>query len=177
MLDLDVTADVREVERMFRRMPKVVDRASVRSLNRTNDQVGTIARRLIAKEMGLPVKAVRAGMFKIRASRKKLSASTVAKGRPLNLIRFNARQTKRGVSANAWGKRKIYKGLFIANQGRTVFKRTSKQRLPIRSRWGPSIPKTMLENAIVKAMAQTAATQWQKNFARDLQFYLNRERL
>ena len=176
MLDLDVTADFREVERMFRHMPQVVEKAATRSLNRTNDSVATIARRLIAREMGIPVKAVRAGMFKIKASRHSLAAATVARGRPLNLIRFKARQTKKGVSASAWGKRKVYKGTFIGNQGRTVFKRVGKQRTPIQAVWGPSIPKTMLQDAVVKAMAQTARTQWQKNFARDMQFYLDRAR-
>jgi len=176
MLNIDVSADFGQVERMLRHMPGVVTKAATRSLNRTNDQVATIARRLIAKEMGIPVKAVRAGMFKFKATRQRLGAATVARGRPLNLARFKARQTKRGVSASAWGKRKVYKGAFIANQGRTVFKRTSKQRLPIRPVWGPSIPKTMLKAAIIKAMQQHARNQWQKNFARDMQFYLDRTR-
>lgn len=176
MLDFDVSADFREVERMYSHMPGVVEKAAVRSLNRTNDQVATIARRMIAKDMGIPVKAVRAGMFKIKAMRHKLVAGTVARGRPLNLIRFKARQTRRGVSATAWGKRKVYKGAFIANQGRTVFKRTSKARTPIKAMWGPSIPKTMLQDYVIKAMNQTANRQWRKNFARDLQFYLDRQR-
>lgn len=177
MLDFDVTADFREAERMFKHMPRVVEKAAVRSLNRTNDSVATIARKLIAKDMGIPAKAVRVGMFKLKAIRHKLTASTIARGRPINLIRFKARQTKKGVSASAWGKRKVYKGTFIANKGRTVFKRKGKARAPIRGVWGPSIPKTMLEDYIVKAMQETANTQWQKNFARDLNYFMSRERL
>jgi len=176
MLDIDVSADFGQVERMFRHMPGVVEKAATRSLNRTNDQVAVVARRMIAKDMGIPVKAVRAGMFRIKAMRHKLSASTVARGRPLNLIRFKARQTKKGVSASAWGKRKVYKGTFIGNQGRTVFKRTGKSRTPIKAVWGPSIPKTMLQDYVIKAMQETARNRWQVNFARDLQFYIDRVR-
>ena len=176
MLDFDVSADFREVDRMFRHMPGVVNKAATRALNRTNNSVESIARRMIAKDMGIPAKAVRVGMFKIKATRHSLKASTVARGRPLNLIRFKARQTKKGVSASAWGKRKVYKGTFIGNQGRTVFKRVGKQRTPIKAVWGPSIPKTMLADYIVRAMQEKAGSQWQKNFARDLQFYLDRAR-
>jgi len=176
MLDIDVSADFREVERMVNHMPGLIEKAAVRSLNRTNDQVATIGRRLIAKKMGISVKAVRAGMFKIKAIRQRLDAATIASGKPLNLIRFKSRQTKRGISANAWGKRKLYKGAFIGNQGRTIFKRTSSKRLPIKPVWGPSIPVTMVQDAIIKAMARHARNQWQKNFARDMQFYLDRAR-
>ena len=45
----------------------------------------------------------------------------------MSLIKFGARQTKKGVSAKAWGKRKIYRGAFIGggrNSGkRLVFKK------------------------------------------------------
>ena len=176
MLSIDVSADFSQVERMFRHIPSVVEKAAVRSLNRTRDNVDVIARRLIAKDMGISVKAVRAGMYKIKATRHKLVAATEARGRPLNLIRFGAKKRNKGVSASAWGKRKIYKGTFIGNQGRTVFSRTGESRLPIEAKWGPSIPKTMLQDYIIRAMQQTAGTQWQKNIARDLKFYLNRTR-
>ncbi len=176
MLDIDVSVNFREVERMVRHLPGLVEKAATRSLNRTNNQVATIAGRLIAKKMGISSKVVRAGLFKIKASKRNLSAVTTASGRPLNLIRFKSRQTKRGVSASAWGKRKVYKGAFIGNQGRTVFKRTGQQRLPIKPVWGPSIPKTMVQDIIVNAMSDHAHNQWQKNFARDMQFYLDRTR-
>ncbi len=176
MLDFNVSANFREVERMVKHIPGLVEKAATRSLNRTNDQVATIARRLIAKDMGVSIKTVRAGMSKVKARRSLLTATTIAKDKPLNLIRFKSRQTKRGVSASAWGRRKVYKGTFIGNQGRTVFRRTSKLRLPIKPVWGPSIPAVMLQDAIVKAMAEHARNQWQKNFARDMQFYLDRTR-
>ena len=175
MLDFDVSLDVREVERMFKHMPRVVEKATVRTLNRTIDSVATIVRRLIAKDMGIPQKRVRIGMFKIKAVRHKLVASIGSTDRPINLIRFKARQTKKGVSASAWGKRRVYKGTFIGNKGRTVFKREEEGRLPIRGVWGPAIPKTMLQDYIIKAMRIQAGSAWRKNFPRNLQFYIDRE--
>ncbi len=176
MLNVDVTQDFKEVNKMLKGIPGLVDKAAVRSLNRTNDQVAVIARRLIAKDMGIPVKVVRAGMFKMKARRHRLTATTIARGGRLNLIRFKANQTKLGVSAKAWGKRKVYKGTFIGNSGSTVFKRTSAKRLPVKPLWGPAISTTMLQDAIVAAMSLHATNQWQKNFARDMQFYLDRAR-
>ncbi len=188
MLQINVETDFRLAQRMLRDVPHVVEKAAVRSLNRTNDSVESLARRMIAKDMGIPAKRVKAGMFKIRAIRNKLSAGTIARGRPINLIRFKARQTKKGVSASAWGTRKVYPGTFIANKGRTVFKRVEGKHMPsrsgqtkhtqsIRGVWGPSIPKTMLERYILMAMQKQANSTWQKNFARDLRYYLARERL
>ena len=37
------------------------------------------------------------------------------KSRYKNVIEFGARQTKKGVSAKVWGKRRVYKGAFIGS--------------------------------------------------------------
>ena len=48
-------------------------------------------------------------------------------------MEFNAGQTKRGVSAKAWGKRKIYRGAFIGSgrnsEKQLVFKKNKSSKL------------------------------------------------
>ena len=65
------------------------------------------------------------------------------KSRYLNLIEFGARQTKKGVSAKAWGNRKLYKHAFMGsgrNSGkRLVFGKTRGKKL--KALHGPSLPR------------------------------------
>jgi hypothetical protein len=53
----------------------------------------------------------------------------------VNLIHFGARKVATGVSVKILkdGDRKVIKGAFIGNKGKTVFKRKGKERLPIKT--------------------------------------------
>ena len=65
--------------------------------------------------------------------------------RYLNLIEFGARQTKKGVSTKACGKRKLYKHAFIGsgrNSGKQlVFGKTRGNPKKLRALHGPSLPR------------------------------------
>lgn len=176
MISMDFSADFKRVERMFKNAPKIVEKATVSSLNKTNKNILTLANRLIAKQTGLSIRDIKKIMRTNKAKKNSLMASITSAGKELNLIRFKPRKTRRGVSATAWGKRKLYKGAFIANNGRTVFIRTSKNRLPIKPVFGPSIPKTMRKQAITMALRLKTNEQWPKNFNKDLSFFLGKRK-
>lgn len=159
---------------MVRHIPGLAEKAATRSLNTTVNKVIKYASQIVAEEMGATVSGTRRAMFKIKAERHNLKASIIAKGKRLNLKRFQARRTKSGISAVAWGKRKVYKGSFIGNNGRTVFARKSGSRLPIKPLWGPSIKIEMMQAAVIKAMTLKAGELWTQNFNRDMRFYLSR---
>lgn len=61
----------------------------------------------------------------------------------IELIKFSARQTRKGVSAvTKKGERKVYSGAFITTVGKGhhtgIFTRVGKARLPIKQLYGPS---------------------------------------
>ncbi|MDY0882302.1 phage tail protein [Dongia soli] len=120
--------------------------AGMIAVNDTARQANNLAVKLVAKESGLKSSDVRKRVRIIRASRSTLTAIVRGSGRALPLYTFNARQTKAGVSAKAWGKRKVYRGSFIATM-RTghvgVFTRTGDDRLPIKELFGPGVAGTM----------------------------------
>ena len=61
------------------------------------------------------------------------------------MIEFGARQTKKGVSAKVWGKRRVYKHAFIGsgrNSGKQlVFGKTRGDPKKLKALHGPSLPR------------------------------------
>lgn len=154
-------ADVRQVERMlFGLEKKAVPKAARQSINRTIKTVQTRAVRQISRETSLQQKLMRRRMRIIQARGGRMLATLIAEAWSPNLASFNARQTKQGVRARVWGASKLHRGAFMANQGRTVFRRTSKKRLPIDALHGPSLRKHFLRRHINRAMREVAAERW-----------------
>ena len=90
--------------------------AAARAVNRVATTVRAHTARSVAKKTGLPVGSVKRRISIIRRATKTLPGALIAiTGRPLNLMRFGARQLKRGgVSAKPWGKRQKFAEGFIA---------------------------------------------------------------
>jgi len=97
-----------------------------------------------------------------------------------NVIEFGARQTKKGVSAKVWGKRRVYKGAFIGsgrNSGKQlVFARTSgatksgKKR--IKALHGASLPREFHRGDMEKIFNKKIKTRFPILFKRALDFHL-----
>ena len=146
-------------------------RAVNTAVNETGRQTLTMAARLVSKEAGLKARITKK-QFTVRKSRPAtLTAHVVASGSPIQLIEFGARQTKRGVSAKAWGKRKTYPGTFIATMAsgkRGVFVRKGAARLPIRPLYGPGVPGTLAQEKITRATKEFAGQRLRSNIARQM---------
>lgn len=118
---------------------KVVRRATRTGMSRTMAKAKTAMNREIRGHYKISAAKVRPAL---RISRNGSGATFTEialeappnKGRALNLIHFTARKTKKGltVSIKRGSARRLVPGAFIANQGRTVFRRTGKARLPIK---------------------------------------------
>ena len=178
---IDVEADVEEAKRFLTRTQrKVVPKAAARALNRTLSNVQTVSRRRVAKGVGQKQKTIKGQFRLVKASRNRLIGVLKATGKPTPLIALkNPKQFKKGVKVTFGGKRQLMKGAFIATMpsGREgVFRRESKSRLPIRELFGPSVPAWFATREVNKAMEDTAAEKWPSNFARDLDFFLSRQR-
>ncbi len=174
-MKIDIKADVAAARRqLYSWQHSVIPKATAAALNRTGDHANTLTVRDLSDISGLKQKDVRAAMRRVRAKWGNLEYRLAALGRALNLIRFGARQTKKGVSASAWGKRKIYKSTFIANQGRTVFVREGKARLPIRAVHGPSLPREFGRAQFMNNLKAAVTLKWRTEFAHQLAYYLSK---
>jgi len=145
---------------MYRHIPDAV----VRALLDAGKQTVTYTNRLIRSRYNLRLARVKRGLSYTKASWRwgKANAAVIAKGRPINLASFGARQTRRGVSVlvkKARGRRLLVSRVFMppakgwVSAGRsggfymgqtgnkTVFiRKRGAKRLPIRALYGPSVP-------------------------------------
>ena len=101
-----------------------------------------------------------------------------------NVIEFGARQTKKGVSAKVWGKRRVYKGAFIGsgrNSGKQlVFARTSgatkSGKIRIKALHGASLPREFHREDMEKIFNKKIKKRFPILFKRALEFHLMKAR-
>ena len=173
--NIRVTHELKQLRRDLGKVRRqVLPKAMASALNRTATQVQSASIKAISRETGLKQKDVRGEMRRSRAMPKRLAVTITARGRALNLIRFAARKVKKGVSAAPWRKRRVFKGAFIANQGRTVLKRVGEGRTPLRPVWGPGIAKSFADKPVRGAADKAFRERWPVNFKAALKFQLAR---
>ncbi|TJV68609.1 MAG: hypothetical protein E5X76_28935 [Mesorhizobium sp.] len=178
MSGLEIRADwnTAEVRALMRKLQGArLHQALSVAVNTTAKQVRTYAARIVAKQGGLKRGDVDPSIRVYPWSQPTtLTAVVRGSGRPIALIKFAARQTKAGVTANAWGVRKLYKHTFIAamrsgHEG--VFVRETKKRFPIKELWGSGVTQVMsqaIEQGEIIADAQDRLTA---NVVRQLKRY------
>jgi hypothetical protein len=183
-LTLDVRHDLKAYKKGLSRMQrKDLPKAISAALNRVATTVKGTTVKSIAKQIGLKQKDVKPAISLFKATRFELEARITARGRPLNLIRFTTPSETRekarrrgGVRARERGKLKTFRGTFIGNAGRTVFRRVGKRRLPIVGVTGGSIPKTMTEAAVKEAIDDKFRQRWPVEFDRTFRRFVLRAR-
>lgn len=169
MVRFDVRGDIAAARRQCRDKERQINLAAARAINRALESGRSVATKEISRNTGIkPQRAIRDRLHVHRAYPDKLIGEIGVERWTPNLSRFNARQTKRGVTASAWGKRKTYKGTFLGNAGRTVFKRTGKARNPIRPVWGPRLAKAFVEKQVRKALDLVARSRFVTEFRREI---------
>lgn len=156
------------------RSPKL-NRALSVAVNQSAKQVRTMASGKVAKAMGARRKDIdRAVTVRPFSTPATLEAIVRGRGIPLPLSFFKPRQTKAGVSANAWGETKIYPGTFMATMKsghRGVFVRKGRKRLPIKELWGPGVAQVMAKDAVTSALESYAVARLEANIMRQLDRY------
>jgi len=143
MIKISARADFGDVFAMLVRLPdQLQDKAVNMALNKVADKARTEMAKGITAEFNIKSSEVKSQISVSKASksgnnmRVSLQAFGKRKGhRSLNVISFAAKQSKVGVSLKIKksGGRKTITHAFIGNQGRTVFIRQSKGRLPIKA--------------------------------------------
>jgi hypothetical protein len=174
----------------------VGNKAVVRALNTTIDQGKTQMARQISSEFRIGVGAAkdrlkvykasaRGGAFRFVAT---LEATKKGPGRSMNLIAFvsGSKVSKASAKRNGrsdlagqlqfqikrGGGKKAIKGAFIGNDGRTVFVRTGKDRLPIKALNTIDVPQMFNTRRVNKVVKQVMIDKFPANFQRELRAVL-----
>jgi hypothetical protein len=173
-----------EVQRQLEELEKSVRAdALVRSVNDVLAKGQTRMAREISQEFNIGSRDVkgrmqilkanyRGGVFRIEGTLQ----VTNKRGRSLNLINFGAKQEKGGVTVKILrtGGRKLVRGAFIANQGRTVFQRVGKGRLPIKAVQTIDVPQMFNTKRINKVVLKLLEDEFPVIFERNAKFYTDR---
>ena len=133
---------LKQVQRVLRDFPKALPKVMSRGLNRTAISARTQISRSLAKRIGLKIKDVRGMLALQRASYSNWRSAVRISGKRFGLIKFGARQTKKGVTYKKGRKRILIRHAFVATMKtghRGVFMRKGPGRLPIKELRGPSL--------------------------------------
>lgn len=173
MIKLDIKTNAKEITASLTGYIGNQQIAIVRALNKTAVSARAAASQEV-RHSGYNIKAsaIKSSFSIRKATGNNLEVILTATGKPIGLINYGARQTKRGVSVSVKGSRKILAHAFIATmknghagvferigmarmkgmQGTKIGKRGKALRanLPVRELFGPSIPDAVA-NPIVQA--------------------------
>ncbi len=164
-VSVTVTSNVRSVVMDMRVGSSEMAPAVVRALNKMAAQVKVqSAREIRGVGYNLKISVIKKAIDVRRAGLGNLKSSVVAKGRPIPLMNYGARQTAKGVSVQVLKGRKVINEAFIATMGnghKGVFVRAgaghkkvmkngkaSWHGLPIRELFGPGVPDGLANKAV-----------------------------
>jgi len=189
MIEFDIRDNFPQVVRQLRTMREDLgNKAVARALNKTADQGRTAMARQISREYMLTVSQVKPRLKVTRAKATTLgvtvmlSATSKAKGRSMNLIAFvekkvtlaeARRRAKKGTLQQVQfqikrkGGLKVIPGAFIGNDGRTVFIRVGKGRLPIKPLSTIDVPQMFNAKRTNSLVRQMMLDNFQGNFDRE----------
>ena len=176
-MEVKVNSNFKKALRDIGNVPrKYVQKAMVTALNKVGAEVVTQAKRELKEATGLKVGVVAKGLKKDKARKGDETYSIHIKSRYLNAIEFGARQTKKGVSAKIWGKRKIYRGAFIGsgrNSGKQlVFKKRKDDPKRIETLHGATLPREFHRQDMESIFNKKIKIRSPILFKRALEFHL-----
>jgi hypothetical protein len=155
-MEINIRADFRDIVFKLNKLPNdIQQRVIPAAVNKVAAKASTEMTRSIAAEFNLKSSEIR-GKLKLRRAQRNVAkwfatlepVATSRRGGSLNVIRFmektvslaEAKRRRKSGTQNQLrfqilkkGGKKTITGAFIGNNGRTVFVRTGKERLPIRA--------------------------------------------
>lgn len=142
-MQFSIKTNFPDVQRALNILQKeVAGKAVASALNKVTAQAKTAMSREIRAEFVLPAakvnQALRVNRARVASGRFSLEASLESpskRGRSLNLANFAPLRRGQGVSVKIkrGGARKVIKGAFLINGGKTLMIRTGQKRLPIKA--------------------------------------------
>jgi hypothetical protein len=190
MVRVDARKAITEITKQFGFVSNDTRNVAVaRAINHTIAKSKTQLTREIRRIYDIPLKYINEQITVKKADRLTLTGVIRAKGRPLPLIAFRARQTKGGVSVITPKGRKIIPGVFIQNmptgragifvrgryQAGNILRRKHRVKptgndLPIMELKGVSIPKTLQNKKISETLAKSIEEMFPQRLAHELTY-------
>lgn len=176
--------DMAGVKELMRQLqpPRLHQALSV-AVNDTARQVERKAESLVAKNLSIPLKRARLGIW-IRPLSTASTLTAVVRGSdsPIPLKAFSAKEKGSGVTARIWGASKSYPGAFIyggpkgahnrdLGMGGHVFRRTGASRFPIEKVPGAAIADSMATDAVSTVNETYGVDRLEINVMRQLARY------
>lgn len=168
-IDIDVSQAVSDLRRQFSNLSTYkTNLAIARALNHTIAKGKTAARKEVRGQYKVKIGEINRSLKVVKATAATQTAYIKVSARPLRIIAFGARQTKKGVTVNVMGKRKLIKSAFIANMKsghRGVFVRGRYQGTELTYRTkrinkkGPDLPIEEVNTASVFSMITNKTVQ------------------
>lgn len=172
---------MRDVQRKLSVLKADVQKVVIpRAINRTVESARAQMVREITQRINIRATAVREKLSLQRATRNSPTAILAATGKQsVNLIRYDPRKVKKApgglsVKVRRDKGRTIVRGAFIANGGRTVFRRTGKSRLPIVALPAVGVPQLFTRKQINTAVLRSIAANLAKNVDREIRYALSK---
>lgn len=183
-MKLSISTNFPQVQAQLKQLREdIATRALASAVNKTAAQARTQMSREIRQEFAMPAAKVNQALVVRKASAKAGIYSMTAalespskRGRSLNLINFSAKQTRKGVTVriSRKGGRKLLASAFIANKGRTVFKRVGKDRLPIKAVQTIDVAQMFNTQRINAKVVQFIQTNLQRVFESEARYFTQR---
>ena len=178
-MQINMTSNIKDVQKQLNALErKVLPKATNRSLNRVGGKVNTQVLRYVSKKVGLPQKALKQrGFFaRVNSNLKTLTTQIRVIYGAIPLKDFNPRQTKQGVTAKAWGKRKVYKNTFISEElGHPVFVRETKERAPMKKIHGPNPASVAKSPELNMIISKVVADNLGKELTSNIRYFANKQ--
>ena len=192
-MQFSIKTNFPEIQKRLRAMQRdIASKAMASALNKTVAQAKTAMSREIRAEFTIPASKVNEALRinRARATGGQFNLESPSKrGRSLNLINFAPRQTARGVTVKIkkGGPRKLLRGAFIGNDGRTVFVRTGgakrrmskgfntgKMREPIKALQTIDVACMFNTKRINAKVVRFIEEKFPASFANETKFFTNR---
>ena len=176
-MEVKVNSNFKKALRDIGNVPrKYIQKAMVTALNKVGAEVVTQAKRELKDATGLKAGVVGKKIKKDKGHKGDEKYSIHIKSRYLNAIEFDARQTKKGVSAKIWSIRKNYKGAFIGsglNSGKQlVFKKSKRDPKRIEAVHGASLPREFERQNMAKIFNKKINKRFPILFKRAVEFQM-----
>lgn len=155
--------------------PNIYKKSLNKTLNEIGRKVKTQSTKAVRAKYNIKAKTIKDNMQVKRSRYNDLSFALHIESGRRNIIHFGARQVKKGVGVRVkkTSGRKVMKGAFIGNKGRTVFKRVKDSRLPIKAIKTLSIPQ-MFNKETLKEVDKEASSSFNKRFKHNFEFYISK---
>jgi hypothetical protein len=169
------------------KMRKVIEKATVNSLNHTANQMRKMLQQEITNILGIKRKDLIKRLYVFRADRDKLRSGIELNGGGISLFKFDAKKIKVqsnkgkriGATAMIKGVRTLIPGGFLAEMksGKTgVFQRAGEKRLPIKEMFSNEVTDLFKSNpGFLSRVKEDGNKKLQLNIEQDYAFYYSKE--